>query len=276
MSCANHHHASLWALLSVLPIQPLGAAMSPTLLIECMPDRAFIRMRLIWRHCAAASSCRCCHLLQLLQTHWEAGTGCYPVTRAVLHLTATLLSQHYVTGPMSSLVMFCTLRVLPALGWLPFSSDAERWELTSAALQVVRAALDAGAVAAAGGSAKLAGPPVGLKVTALAAACVHQLATSGEGKPWVALGCSKCLSLPSCARTCSGVWVAVHACGAHLACLYMLANHQCHHPMSNRQHAQWLPPCVNSLTTSLLLPSPPWPPSPPHPQAPPALQLHCH
>ncbi|KAF8066207.1 LIP1P [Scenedesmus sp. PABB004] len=120
--------------------------------------------------------------LQALQEALEVPGSAYPLTSAVVRLTAALLGQHVTWGLVPSLVGFTLHRVLGAMPWLPFGSTSDRCALAAAALGAVRGALLAGAVSLPGAAGpKAAGPPGGVMVTVLSAKVFHHLATAGQG-----------------------------------------------------------------------------------------------
>ncbi|GBF97595.1 hypothetical protein Rsub_10731 [Raphidocelis subcapitata] len=119
--------------------------------------------------------------LQSLLRRLECPSGDYPVTLALLGLTAGLLEGHSTGGPVPALVAFALRDVLGRLGELPFSSPAARWRLAAAALRVARLAIPAGAAGAGGAAPKAPGPPAGVAISPLAASVVQQLAFAGHG-----------------------------------------------------------------------------------------------
>ncbi|KAL6747093.1 hypothetical protein V8C86DRAFT_3034072, partial [Haematococcus lacustris] len=93
----------------------------------------------------------------------EGGVRHYPVTRALLLLSTSLLARGYNQGWLAVHVVYAAQQLLPLHPQWPYQQASQRWELGAALMDLMRAAVESGALQ--GGAGPAAPPlPSGLAV----------------------------------------------------------------------------------------------------------------
>ncbi|MEW5300792.1 MAG: hypothetical protein WDW36_003697 [Sanguina aurantia] len=127
------------------------------------------------------------HLITF-QRLFEAPFRTYPVTRAFLSLLASYLERGYCDGPLPGHCLYVLQELLPTLHQWGFREAGERWQISAAAIKVLRLAVAAGAFVVEGcntGSARAAGStaegiPALVHISGLSAHLLRLLLLQGQ------------------------------------------------------------------------------------------------